>query len=186
MLTLLWSALILACDALAANNRTWLFAASLFIAIQYVTDAVDGKLGVLRGDGLLSWGFYMDHLLDYVFLCSVLLGYTLLVPPELQWLMMAILIVAIGFMVTSFLACAVEGSLGISYLRLGPVEIRLLFIGVNAWLGFGGRAPLSTVLPLVLITALATLCCYVSATQRRLWRHDTRRSAIADISPAIR
>jgi phosphatidylglycerophosphate synthase len=177
MLTLLWSALILACDALAANNRTWLFAVSVFIAIQYVTDAVDGKLGVLRGDGLVRWGFYMDHLLDYIFLCSVLLGYTVLVPSELQWLMMAILIVAIGFMVTSFLACAVEGNLGISYLRLGPVEIRLLFIGINVWLALGGRAPLPTVLPLVLTVALATLYGYVDATQRRLWHHDTRQSS---------
>jgi phosphatidylglycerophosphate synthase len=178
LLTLLWSVLILACDALAVKNRAWLFAVSLFVAIQYVTDAIDGKLGVRRGDGLLRWGFYMDHLLDYVFLCSVLLGYGLLVPPGLQWLMMAILVVAVGFMVSSFLACAVEGDLGISYLRLGPVEIRLLFIGINAWLGFGGRAPLATVLPVVLTVSLVALCCFVSGSQRRLRRLDTRDSTI--------
>jgi phosphatidylglycerophosphate synthase len=178
MLTLVWSGLILAGDALAVRNRAWLFAVSLVVAIQYVTDAIDGKLGVLRGEGLVRWGFYMDHLLDYVFLCSIVLGYALLVPPQLHWLMMAILVVAVGFMVSSFLACAVEGGLGISYLRIGPVEIRLLFIAINTWLGLGGRAPLATILPLVLIASLTTWCSFVARTQRRLWDVDNHQSKI--------
>ena len=178
MLTLLWSVLILIGDGLAMKNRAWLFAVSLVVAIQYITDAVDGKLGALRGDGLVRWGFYMDHLLDYVFLSSILLGYTLLVPSNLHWLMMAVLVVATGFMVSSFLACAVEGSLGISYLQMGPVEIRLLFIGINTWLALGGRAPLATVLPVILIASLTTLCSFVARTQRRLWNQDHRHSTI--------
>jgi len=173
MLTLLWSGLILAGDAMARKNRLWLFAVSLVVVIQYVTDAIDGKLGVLRGDGLVRWGFYMDHLLDYVFLSAVLLGYAMLMPPQLHWLMMAILVVAVGFMVSTFLACAVEGDLGISYLRMGPVEMRLLFIGINTWLALGGRAPLATVLPIVLTAALAALCTFVARTQNRLRRRDS-------------
>jgi len=178
LLTALWSGLILAGDALAQGNRLWLFAASAIVAIQYLTDAIDGKLGVLRGDGMVRWGFYMDHLLDYVFLSSVLLGYALLVPAQLQWLMMAIIVVAIGFMVSSFLACAVEGNLGISYLRVGPVEIRLLFIAINTWLALGGRAPLATILPIALIASLTALCSFVAITQRRLWRVDIHQSPI--------
>jgi archaetidylinositol phosphate synthase len=178
LLTALWSGLVLVGDALAVQNRRWLFAVSAIVAIQYLTDAVDGKLGVLRGDGLVRWGFYTDHLLDYAFLCAILLGYTLLVPTQLQWMMTALLAVAIGFMVSSFLACAVEGNLGISYLRVGPVEIRLLFIAINTWLALGGRAPLETVLPMVLVASLTALCALVVQTQRRLWRLDNHRSAI--------
>jgi len=173
ILTLVWSGLVLAGYALAIRDRRWLCVVSALVAAQYVTDAVDGKLGALRGDGLVRWGFYADHLLDYVFLCSILLGYALLVPPQLVWLMMAILVVAIGFMVSSFLACAVEGSLGISYARIGPVEVRLLFIGINTWLALGGRAPLSTVLTAVLAVSLVALCTFVAGTQARLWRADT-------------
>lgn len=178
MLTLVWSVCVLAGFALATEDRRWLTAVSVVVALQYVTDAIDGKLGALRGEGLVRWGFYMDHLLDYVFLSSMLLGYALLVPPQLHWLMMATLVAAVGFMVSSFLACAVEGDLGISYLRVGPVEIRLLFIGINTWLALGGRAPLATVLPVVLVASLATLCSFVIRTQRRLWNLDTRQSAI--------
>ena len=183
LLTLLWSALIVGSDALAIKNRTWLFAGSLIIALQYVTDAIDGKVGVLRGDGLVRWGFYMDHLLDYVFLSAILLGYALLVPPELRWLMMAILAVAAGFMVSTYLACAVEGSLGISYLRTGPVEMRLVFIAINTWLALGGRAPLATVLSIVLSASLVVLCALVIRTQRRLWQLDSRQSTIPIVNP---
>ena len=173
MLTLLWSALALTCSAMAVRNRAWLCAVSAIVALQYLTDAVDGKLGVARGDGLVRWGFYMDHLLDYVFLSSMLLGYALLVPPELQFVMMAIFGLSIGFMVSSFLACAVEGNLGISYLRLGPVEIRLLFIGINSWLAAGGRAPLGIVLPAVAAALALALVAMAAQTQARLWRTDT-------------
>jgi phosphatidylglycerophosphate synthase len=173
ILTLAWSGLVLAGYALAIRDRRWLLVVSALVAVQYVTDAIDGKLGALRGDGLVRWGFYADHFLDFVFLCSILLGYALLVPPRLVWLMMAILVVAIGFMVSSFLACAVEGTLGISYARIGPVEVRLLFIGINTWLALGGRAPLSTVLTVVLAASLVALCTFVAGTQARLWRADT-------------
>lgn len=179
VLTLVWSGSALGSFALAAGDRRWLSAVSAFVVLQYVTDAIDGKLGALRGDGLVRWGFYMDHLLDYVFLCSILLGYALLVPPRLLWLMMAILVVAVGFMVSSFLACAVEGSLGISYLRVGPVEIRALFIAINTWLTVVGHAPLPAILPVVLAASFVVLCAYVVRTHARLWHSD---SAIVDQS----
>lgn len=173
MLTLLWSALVLTCSAMAVRNRSWMSVVSLIVVLQYLTDAVDGKLGVARGEGLVRWGFYMDHLLDYVFLSSMLLGYALLVPPPLQVAMLAIFGLSVGFMVSSFLACAVEGNLGISYLRLGPVEIRLLFIAINVWLAAGGRAPLSVMLPIITIALAFALAAMVFQTQARLWRADT-------------
>jgi phosphatidylglycerophosphate synthase len=186
MLTLVWSGCVLAGYALAAGDRRWLWAVSAVVVLQYVTDAIDGKLGALRRDGLVRWGFFMDHLLDYVFLCSLLLGYALLVPPQLLWMMMAILVVAAGFMVSSFLACAVEGALGISYLRVGPVEVRILFIAINTWLTVFGHAPLSAILPVVLALSLALLCAFVTRTQSRLWRLDSQsRPAVTNHQSAI-
>jgi phosphatidylglycerophosphate synthase len=186
MLTFVWSGCVLGAFALAAGDRRWLSAVSALVAVQYVTDAIDGKLGALRGDGLVRWGFYMDHLLDYVFLSSMLLGYARLVPPQLLWMMMAILVVASGFMVSSFLACAVEGALGISYLRVGPVEIRILFIAIDTWLTVVGRAPLSTILPIVLAASLTALFFFAHRTQRRLLRVDRRLGAPERASPDSR
>ena len=88
--------------------------------MQYLTDAVDGKIGKARKTMLVAWGYYMDHLLDYVFLCSILLGYTLLLPSSLHLLMMLALAVASGFMVSAFLARAVTGTLTIRYIKSVP------------------------------------------------------------------
>jgi phosphatidylglycerophosphate synthase len=149
-----------------------LWAASAVIAAQYVTDAIDGKVGVLRGAGLVRWGFYMDHFLDYVFLCSILLGYGLLVPDRFQWLMTALVAIAGAFMASSFLACTVTGELGISYVKVGPIEIRLVFMAVNAWLATVGRASLTAVLPSILLLAGAVLSAMVYQIQRRFRELD--------------
>src|SRR5204862_4560777 len=53
LLTLLWSALVMLFGALATLNRTWLWAVSVVIVLQYLTDAVDGKVGRIRGAGLV-------------------------------------------------------------------------------------------------------------------------------------
>lgn len=173
LMTLGWSALLLVTARLAQHNTSWLWASSAVIGAQYFTDAIDGKLGQLRGAGLVRWGFYMDHLLDYAFLCSILLGYALLVPPGFQWLMGAILAVAGCFMVSSFLACSLTGHLKISFLRLGPVEARLVLILLNAWLAMGGRAALVFALPSTLVGSLALLVVMTYQIQRQLWMLDS-------------
>src|SRR5687768_1971394 len=80
MLTLVWSGLILFFSYLAKNDLRWLYGVSAMVAMQYVTDHYDGKIGKYRGTGLIRWGYYMDHLLDYLFLCSVIIGYSFILP----------------------------------------------------------------------------------------------------------
>src|SRR5262245_50794476 len=65
LLTILWCAGILWFSARAANDLRWLWLVSLMIVLQWVTDHFDGKVGKFRNTGLVQWGFYMDHLLDY-------------------------------------------------------------------------------------------------------------------------
>ena len=68
MMTLVWSLLIALFSYFAATNIRWLWAVSLMIFFQYVTDYYDGKIGKYRNTGLVRWGYYMDHLLDFFFL----------------------------------------------------------------------------------------------------------------------
>src|SRR3712207_5627863 len=77
MLTLVWCAGLVAFGHLAAGDLRWLWGSSVMIALQWATDFFDGKVGKYRGTGLVRWGFYMDHLLDFAFLCAVLGGYAL-------------------------------------------------------------------------------------------------------------
>src|SRR5918996_5890193 len=80
MLTLVWSSLILLFSYWAARDLRWLWGVSAMIALQYVTDHYDGKIGKYRGTGLVRWGYYMDHLLDSFFPCSVIIGYAFILP----------------------------------------------------------------------------------------------------------
>jgi len=82
MTTILWSAGVIAFSSLATGDIRWLWGASACIALQYVTDLLDGAVGRARDTGLILWGYYMDHLLDFVFLCSIVVGYSLLLAPS--------------------------------------------------------------------------------------------------------
>ena len=98
LMTIVWTLQVVGASALARRDSRWMWAVSVAIAFQYLTDAIDGKVGKLRGDGLVRWGYYMDHLLDYAFLSAILIGYMLLLPGEHQYLMMLALAVSAGFM----------------------------------------------------------------------------------------
>src|ERR1700710_429497 len=59
LLTLLWSGLVLLFGVLARTTASWLWASSAIIILQYITDALDGKVGRLRDTGAIRWGFYV-------------------------------------------------------------------------------------------------------------------------------
>src|ERR1041384_4423736 len=59
MLTVVWSLLILVFSAMAAGNMRWLWMVNLMIALQWLTDHYDGKIGKHRKTGLVRWGYYM-------------------------------------------------------------------------------------------------------------------------------
>ena len=76
-MTVLWALLVPVFSILARRNNLWMLGVCALIVAQYVTDLLDGAIGRLRGTGLVKWGFFMDHFLDFVFLCSMLVGYAL-------------------------------------------------------------------------------------------------------------
>ena len=80
--TILWSAGVLAAGYLARRNLNWLWLASAMLFMQWFTDSLDGALGKYRDFGIPKWGYYMDHLLDYLFMAAALGGYALLFRSE--------------------------------------------------------------------------------------------------------
>src|SRR5918997_3454993 len=169
MLTLVWCALIVASGYLAAGRDIrWLWGVSLMIALQYVSDHLDGKVGKYRNTGLVKWGFYMDHLLDYVFLCSVLAAYGLLVPDVARLHLFAVLAVFGGFMVNSFLAFAATAKFKISVLRLGPTEFRLALVALNTLVVLHGPRYIAKALPYVALGGFLCLCLVVYRTQKEI------------------
>lgn len=113
----------------------------------------------------------MDHLLDYFFLCSILIGY-LFVVPTFHVEQFFILAVFAGFMVNSFLSFAATNEFKITHLGLGPTEMRIVFILVNTLLIMIGQTHLAPLLPFVLLASFFGLCFIVYQTQKRLWLID--------------
>ena len=147
LMTLLWSAGIVAASYLARQNLHWLWLVSTCIALQYLTDVLDGAVGRYRDTGLVKWGFYMDHFLDYLFLCSIILGYALTMP-DISWYWFgAFLVVAGALMVNSFLSFAATNEFKISTLGIGTTEGRLFFIIANAAIVIFGTSWVPWALP---------------------------------------
>lgn len=84
MTTLLWSLGTIGFGALARTNPVWLFAISAMVILQWFTDSFDGTLGKTRGEGLVKWGFFMDHFLDTIFAGSLVVAYSLIGPTEVR------------------------------------------------------------------------------------------------------
>jgi phosphatidylglycerophosphate synthase len=173
LLTIPWCLLIIACSFLAQYNIHFLWVVSLMIFAQYITDLLDGAIGRQRNTGLVKWGYYMDHFLDYIFLCSILIGYGLMVEDHNKFFLFYILMLFGAFMVNSFLSFAATGAFRISYMGIGPTEVRLIFILLNTFIiFFHEKFNMSLLLPIVLWGATFMLFVTVYQTQKGLWKID--------------
>jgi len=172
MLTLLWSLLILVFSFLAATNLRWLWAVSAMIALQWLTDHYDGKIGKYRNTGLVRWGYYMDHLLDYFFLCSILIGYAFILPESSRFQLLLMLALFGAYDFSTFLAFAATDKLQISYLKFGPTEFRLALIVINGLLVSFGTRHMIGGLKWVNAGAAVGLAVLIYKTHKKIWKLD--------------
>lgn len=172
LFTIPCSGLIIFFSFLAKYNIHWLWGVSLMIFFQWLTDSLDGALGRYRNTGLIKWGYYMDHFLDYIFLSSILIGYSFILPDNFKYQLFFILMMFGAFMVNAYLSFAATNEFRISYLKIGPTEVRILFIAINTLLIIFGKTYLHQALPFVLVYSFLGLFVVVYRTQKRLWEID--------------
>ena len=172
LLTIPWSLLIIICGYLAKYSLNWFWLSSIFIIFQWVTDVLDGQLGRVRKTGLIKWGFFMDHFLDYFFLCAILISYVFTIPQELWIYSLFTLAIFGAFMVNSFLYFGATYKFKISYHGIGPTEIRLCFIVLNTFVIFFQPTNLVKLFPLVLIISTLVLIYVVYKDQKEIWSLD--------------
>lgn len=170
--TIIWSGIIILSGYLAKGNMHWLWLSSIMIVFQYLTDLFDGAVGRYRNTGLIKWGYYMDHFLDYMFLCSILISYYFILPAQYAKDLFFILALLGAFMVNSFLSFAATNEFKIEYLKIGPTEIRILFIIINTLFIIFGKTYLYITLPISLILSFIGLVIVVYRTQKYIWKLD--------------
>jgi len=178
MMTLIWSAMILLFSYMAAKDLRWLWMVSLMVFLQYVTDHYDGKIGKYRNTGLVRWGYYMDHLLDYVFLCSIIIGYSFILPDKSRYQILIMLAIFAGYEVSTFLSFASTDKLKISFMKLGPTEFRLAVIVINALLVEYGTRKMVNGLKYVNIGAAIVLAIIVYQTHKVIWQMGMREKSL--------
>lgn len=171
-LTIVWSAGVLACSAAGARDLRWLWGVSAMVVLQWATDHFDGKLGKFRGTGLVRWGFYVDHVLDYVFLASIVIGWSFVLPPSSSRALLVCLALCGGFAVHAALWFGATGRFQISAGKVGPTELRIGVIVLNALLVRHGTSRMAEVLPYASAGGVVVLAGMVAAAQRRLWRDE--------------
>ncbi len=172
LMTLLWSGINVILGFYARENLRFLWLVSLMIVLQYLTDLFDGELGRQRDTGLIKWGFYMDHFLDYIFLCSlVFVGY-MISPAGLEIWYFALLVIVGAHMVNSFLSFAATNQFQIFYCGIGPTEMRVVFILINTFIIAFGTGSFHLLLPAVNALCLGALVVNTYNIQRMLWRID--------------
>lgn len=172
LVTILWSVGVVLFGYLAQFSLHWLWASSAMFAGQWFTDSFDGALGRLRDTGIPKWGFYMDHLLDFVFMWCAPVGYVFLVDDRTVALLFVFAFIYSALNANAFLTFGATGAFKITYLGMGPTEIRLVYIALNALVVFLGPGILETAMPYAV--ALSGLLCasIVFRTQRRIWATD--------------
>jgi phosphatidylglycerophosphate synthase len=174
LLTIVWSMFILIGGYLTKYDILWLILVCVMIFFQYITDLLDGAIGRARNTGLIKWGFYMDHLLDYFFLTSILISYVFLFPKEFYVWLFFVGAIFIGFMINSYLSFSTLNQFKIHYLFIGPTEVRFIFIGVNVLLMFFGKTYLAFLLPYLLIFSFIGLIFVIYNTQKKIWEIDEK------------
>lgn len=178
LLTVVWSGCIVLFSWFARGNRRWLWLVSVMIFLQYVTDHYDGKVGKFRNTGLVRWGYYMDHLLDYFFLCAILLGYLLILPPQSQTQIFLTLAIFAGYDMSTFLAFSATDRLKISYLKFGPTEFRLAMIVINALVAELGVRYMVSGLKWVNLGGVVGLVLLTYKTQKAIWQMDMEQKRL--------
>lgn len=174
LMTLVWIGFNVYFGFKAKEDLSALWFVSLMIVLQYLTDLFDGEVGRQRNTGLIKWGFYMDHFLDYLFLSSlVFVGY-MISPAGLEIWYFGLLVILGSYMVNSFLSFAATNEFQISYFRIGPTETRVVFIAINTYIIFAGTARFDVLLPLVVGACLLGLVINTYQIQKQLWEIDMR------------
>jgi len=168
----LLAVLVLAAGYLAKNDVRWLWATSGLLILHYFADSLDGAVARYRNCRRIQWGYYMDHLLDYVFMACIVFGYSFIIPQRLHVYLFGILALIGTMMIHAYLYTHATGKMPMSLFKFGPTEERILAIILNTIIIFSGTAFLSNVLPVAFFVILIGVALAFFQTQAALYKSD--------------
>lgn len=117
--------------ALTTYSPAWLWLANAGFFINWFGDSLDGTLARFRNQQRPLYGFYIDHNLDCVCAFLMVLGAGM---SAYMSLTVALLIIVPYFMLDVFVMINthLKNEFQLTFAKLGPTELRLIIILVNA------------------------------------------------------
>ena len=128
---------------LCHRSTAFLWLASFGILLNWFGDSLDGTLARYRKIERPKYGFFIDHTMDG--LGEVIFAMGLGLSPFLDF--RVALITLVGYMLMAnlvYILTYVKGEFRISYLGLGPTEVRLILIITNTFVFFLGNPKIDT------------------------------------------
>jgi archaetidylinositol phosphate synthase len=121
--------------AFARTHRAGLILATLFLALNWFGDSLDGTLARLRNRQRPQYGFYVDHMIDTFGGFFLMAG--LAISGFVDWrIALGMFVVFLMLSVQVYLATYTVGTFQLSFAKFGPTEIRILLALGNAALWF--------------------------------------------------
>ena len=115
--------------------------ASVWLAVNWFGDSLDGTLARVRNRQRPRYGFYVDHVVDEIGIAALLGGLALsgyVTPAAAIALLLAYFMVCLEV----FLATHCVGTFRMSYMKIGPTELRILLVVGNTVAAFHPHATL--------------------------------------------
>ncbi|MGB9067387.1 MAG: CDP-alcohol phosphatidyltransferase family protein [Candidatus Acidiferrales bacterium] len=129
------------CYAAARWSLFGLLGATIFIAMNWLGDSLDGSLARFRNRLRPRYGFYVDHMVDTFGAIFLMAG--LGTSGYLHWQVSAALLTAfLALSIQSYLAAYTLGDFQLAHAWLGPTEIRILMMAGNVALLLFARVEL--------------------------------------------
>jgi len=166
--------------AASAGDRGWLWLASLGLVINWFGDSLDGTLARYRHIERPRYGFLLDNGVDVIQQVLLALGFALsgLIRSDLCFLALAAFF---AMSILTLLRARVFGEFHLTYLGIGPTELRLIFIALNAAMVWFPPQPFTIAgWPLTYpdLLSLAWSCAMLAAFVVLLTQDATRLSAL--------
>jgi phosphatidylglycerophosphate synthase len=147
---ILGALIIILSYGLSQFHPAFLWIASLGFVISWFGDSLDGTLARYRHIERPKYGFFIDHITDVLTEIIIVLGLGL--SPYISFSVASLCCIAyITMSVLVYVRMNVMGEFKISYGKLGPTEVRVLAIILNAFMFFGGIATIKFSLGSILI-----------------------------------
>lgn len=131
-------ALMVFAGYVASNSgAAWLWLSVAGYAVHWFGDSLDGSLARFRKIERPRYGYFLDHSCDGFATALVVVGLGLSPYVEME----AALVALVGYLLLSihaFLSVRVLGELRLSYLNLGPTELRLILVALTLAMYFAG------------------------------------------------